>query len=72
MRRWAFRWDLLRRRVKTKKLYTVGDFNWGGDDPKEWYPFEWHFMAVIVEKGKAFSGWDNYLNAPPIPTPAAP
>ena len=50
----------------------LGDFNWGGDDPKEWYPFEWHFMAVIVEKGKAFSGWDNYLNAPPIPTPAAP
>jgi hypothetical protein len=27
----------------------------------EWYPLDWHFMVVVVEQGKAFSGWENYL-----------
>lgn len=38
-----------------------GIFDWSGEDPKEWYPIDWHFMVVVVEEGKAFSGWDNYL-----------
>jgi len=58
--------------IKTKAGDPVSIWTepiWGGDDPKNWYPFEWHAMAVIVEAGKAFSGWENYLNAPQIPTP---
>ncbi len=45
-----------------------GFFDWSGEDPKEWYPLDWHFMVVVVESGKAFSGWDNYL-APEMAEP---
>jgi hypothetical protein len=69
-------WTRERRResyvIKTKDGDPVSSWTepiWGGDDPKEWYPFEWHAMAVIVEPGKAFSGWDTYVDDPPIPTP---
>lgn len=38
----------------------IGDWNWGGDDPDEWYPLDMRFTAVVVEKGAGFSGWGNY------------
>jgi hypothetical protein len=44
------------------------DFNWGcGKDPNcvpnpdAWYPMDIRFTVVVVEKGKSFSGWDNYI-----------
>ncbi|MEZ4515601.1 MAG: hypothetical protein R3C44_01765 [Chloroflexota bacterium] len=39
---------------------NIGDWNWGGDDPDEWYPLDMHFSAVVVEAGAGFSGWGNY------------
>jgi hypothetical protein len=44
-------------------------FDWSGEIPKEWFPLDWHFMVVVVEEGKAFSGWDNYPSTDPPPTP---
>lgn len=32
-----------------------------GHDPKDWFPFRVHWMTVVVEKGKVFSGWDKYV-----------
>ncbi|MBP9502475.1 MAG: hypothetical protein KBF17_09975 [Candidatus Promineofilum sp.] len=44
------------------------DFNWGcGTNPnceprpQDWYPMDLRVTVVIVEKGKSFSGWDNYI-----------
>lgn len=48
--------------IKNKQNGPVSPvFDWSGEDPSLWYPINWHFMVVVVEKGKAFSGWDNYL-----------
>ena len=49
--------------IKTKNgvpVSDIGDWNWGGDDPDEWYPLNMRFTAVVVEKGATFSGWGNY------------
>ena len=35
-------------------------WNWGGDNPNDWYPMELRFTVVVVEAGKSFSGWQNY------------
>jgi hypothetical protein len=37
------------------------DFDWGGEDPDEWYPLDMHFTVVVVADGAKFSGWDNYV-----------
>lgn len=34
--------------------------NWGGNDPKAWYPMNLRFQAVLVPAGESFSGWQNY------------
>jgi hypothetical protein len=59
--------------IKTKgKLPVLASHDWSGQIPDEWFPLDWHVMVVVVEKGKAFSGWDNYLNKPePTATPTA-
>ena len=36
------------------------DFDWGGEDPDEWYPLDMQFTIVVVAEGEKFSGWDNY------------
>jgi hypothetical protein len=38
---------------------------WGGEDPDEWFPLDWHIMVVVVEEGKVFSGWENYVTPTP-------
>lgn len=61
--------------IKTKgrqPVLPVHDPPWSGEDPDEWFPLDWHVMVVVVEKGKSFSGWENYLNKPnPTATPTA-
>jgi hypothetical protein len=47
------------------------DWNWGGEDPDEWYPIDWHFVVVVVAKDHTFSGWENYVTLPP-PATATP
>ncbi len=44
------------------------DFNWGcgtkpecTPNPGAWYPMDIRFTVVVVEKGKGFSGWHNYI-----------
>lgn len=39
---------------------NANGWNWNGEDPKEWYPMDLRFTVVVVEKGRAFSGWQNY------------
>lgn len=36
--------------------------NWGGEDPDKWWPLDFTYLVVIVEKGGTFSGWDNYID----------
>lgn len=37
-------------------------FNWSGQNTAEWFPLNWRASAVVVEKGKTFSGWANYID----------
>lgn len=44
------------------------DWKWGCGDtpnctprPQDWYPMNIRFTVVVVEKGKSFSGWSNYI-----------
>lgn len=50
---------------------VIPSADWSGEDPKEWYPIDWHFLVVVVENGKAFGGWDEYLKPPATATPTA-
>ncbi|MBW7959103.1 MAG: carbohydrate binding domain-containing protein [Candidatus Promineofilum sp.] len=33
---------------------------WNGEKPTDWYPMDLRFTVVVVQAGKAFSGWQNY------------
>ena len=44
-----------------KPVSNSNGWNWNGEDPKEWYPMDLRFTVVVVEKGKTFSGWQNYI-----------
>lgn len=33
---------------------------WNGEKPADWYPMDLRFTVVVVQAGKAFSGWQNY------------
>ena len=44
-----------------KPVSDYSGWNWNGEDPDEWYPMNARFTVVVVEKGKTFSGWDNYI-----------
>lgn len=49
--------------IKNSSGNPVSDFsdwNWYGEDPDEWYPMDLRYTVVAVEKGRAFSGWNNY------------
>ncbi len=50
--------------VKNSAKDPVSDYsgwNWNGENPADWYPMDMRFTVVVVEKGKSFSGWDNYI-----------
>lgn len=57
--------------IKTTTGIPVSDYNnwnWGCGSvpscipaPTDWYPMDMRFTVYVVEKGKAFSGWDNYI-----------
>lgn len=50
--------------IKNPQGLPVSDYNgwnWNGEDPSEWYPMDLRFTVVVVEKGKTFSGWENYI-----------
>ena len=60
-------WTRARKRygvaIKNSSGQPVSDYNgwnWNGENPSKWYPFEWRFTVVAVPKGKSFSGWANY------------
>lgn len=44
-----------------KAVSDYSGWNWNGEIPTEWYPMDLRFTVVVVEKGKAFSGWGNYI-----------
>jgi hypothetical protein len=44
-----------------KPVSDYSNWNWNGEIPTEWYPMDLRFTVVVVEKGKGFSGWDNYI-----------
>lgn len=50
--------------IKNRDRLPVSDYsewNWNGENPDDWYPMELRFTVVVVEKGRAFSGWENYI-----------
>ncbi len=60
-------WDRARQRygvaIKTASGQPVSNYNgwnWNGQNPKHWYPFDMRFTVVAVPKGGTFSGWSNY------------
>lgn len=59
--------------IKTRSGRPVSNFqgwNWNGQDPKKWYPLDLRYTVVVVSKGSAFSGWDNYIDGEaPNPDP---
>ncbi len=58
--------------IKNSKGQPVsGAFDWSGEDPDEWYPLDWLVITVVVEKGKVFSGWEDYIPKDPTATPTA-
>ena len=34
--------------------------DWGGNNPKDWYPMNLRVQVVLVAPGETFSGWQNY------------
>ena len=51
--------------IKNAAGLPVSDYNgwkWNGEDPKKWYPLDMRFKVVVVANGKAFSGWENYID----------
>jgi MYXO-CTERM domain-containing protein len=72
-------WTLPRYRngvaIKDINGNPVSDYagwNWNGHDPDDWYPLDMRFTVVVVENGKTFSGWSNYVTPTPdagVPTP---
>lgn len=51
--------------VKNAAGQPVSDYsgwNWNGEDPAEWYPLDLRFLAVVVAKGRTFSGWNTYIS----------
>lgn len=44
-----------------KAVSNYAGWNWNGENPADWYPMNMRFTAVVVQQGKAFSGWNNYI-----------
>jgi hypothetical protein len=43
-----------------KPVSDYSNWNWNGENPGQWYPMNMRFTVVVVQKGKTFSGWQNY------------
>jgi hypothetical protein len=61
-------WSRARQRygavIRNSQGLPVSNFsgwNWNGENPAHWYPMDLRFTVVVVEKGKTFSGWNNYI-----------
>jgi len=52
-------WGMVIRTEQGKPVHPK--FDWGGENPDNWFPLTWRATVVIVEKGKTFSGWDTYF-----------
>lgn len=72
-------WTLPRYRngvaIKDINGNPVSDYagwNWNGHDPNDWYPLDMRFTVVVVENGKTFSGWGNYVTPTPDAGPPPP
>ncbi len=48
--------------MRGKPVSNFAGWNWNGENPDDWYPLNMRFIAVVVAKGKTFSGWQNYVN----------
>jgi hypothetical protein len=44
------------------------DWDWGGDDPDDWFPMDMRFTCVVVSEGNMFSGWQSYVTTPEVKT----
>lgn len=44
-----------------KPVSNYSGWNWNGENPDHWYPLNMRFTVVVVQQGKSFSGWDNYV-----------
>jgi len=62
-------WSLPRARYTVRfwtpsdqEVHAAGGKNWSGEDPKKWFPLDFTYLVVIVEKGGVFSGWENYVD----------
>ena len=50
--------------IKNSAGNPVSNYNgwdWYGEVPGNWYPLDMRFTVVVVEAGKTFSGWENYI-----------
>lgn len=48
------------RNAKNKPVSSKKGWNWGGENPDNWYPMKVHYTVVLVKKGGTFDGWHNY------------
>jgi Tol biopolymer transport system component len=55
------RYGAVIRNSDNKPVSNFSGWEWNGENPDHWYPMNLWFMAVVVEKGKSFSGWNNYI-----------
>lgn len=60
-------WERGRHRVGVAIKNGKGDpvsnyngWNWNGENPKHWYPFDLRFTGIVVPKGGSFDGWGKY------------
>jgi hypothetical protein len=60
---WAYdRWKqgFVVRNSRGKPVSNKLNFNWSGENPKNWYPLNIHYTVVLVAPGGTFNGWKNY------------
>jgi hypothetical protein len=48
------------RNGRNKPVSQKAGFNWGGENPDNWYPMQVHYTVVLVKAGGTFDGWQNY------------
>ncbi len=48
------------RNSKNTPVSSKKGWNWGGDNPDNWYPMQIHYTVVLVKAGGSFDGWQNY------------
>lgn len=48
------------RNAKNLPVSNKANFNWSGENPKDWYPMNIHYTVVLVKAGGTFDGWQNY------------